>query len=53
MSAWSIVKRHNTGMKVSICHEVDNYYMFSLVPEDLAIGDGYGCSGVYVIDKKT
>lgn len=51
--AWSIVKNNNPGMKVSICNEIKQYYVFSLVPNDLSKDDGYGCSGVHIVDKMT
>lgn len=52
-SAWELVKSHNPGMKPFTCNEYEKYYVFSLVPEDLAEGDGYGSGGVFVVDKDT
>ena len=51
--AWEIVKHDNPNMKVSICNETKGWYEFSLIPNDLANGDGYGCSGVHIVNKKT
>ena len=51
--AWDIVKNNNPGMKVIVCNEIEKYYVFSLAPNDLKEGDGYGCSGVHIIDKVT
>lgn len=51
--AWEIVKNNNPGMKVSICNETKQYYVFSLIPNNLTRGDGYGCSGVHIVDKST
>ena len=40
-------------MRVSICNEIDKYYVFSLTPKNLTKGDIFVCSGVHIVDKKT
>lgn len=40
-------------MRVYVCKELERYYVFSLVPNDLTKGDGYANSGVYLVDKNT
>lgn len=51
--AYKIVVKNNPGMKARICKEQEKYYVFSLIPEDLESGDGYGDASVYLVEKDT
>lgn len=51
--ASEIVKKHNPDMRPNSCLELENHYSFSMVPKDLAPGDGFANSSVYLVDKKT
>lgn len=51
--AYKIVVKNNPGMKARICKEQEKYYVFSLIPDDLAQGDGYGDATVYLVEKDT
>lgn len=51
--AYSTVIKENPGMKVNTCIEQDQYYVFSLIPEDLKEKDGFANSCVYLINKNT
>lgn len=51
--AYNIVKNNNPNMKAFTCIEQAKYYVFSLIPEDLSLGDGFANSAVYLVDKRT
>ena len=51
--AYKIVVKNNPRMKARICKEQEKYYVFSLIPEDLEKGDGYGDATVYLVEKDT
>lgn len=51
--AYEIVKSNNPGMKAYICNETKQYYEFALAPSNLAKGDAFANSVVYLVDKNT
>lgn len=51
--ACEIVCSKNKGMKIVSCVELEKYYSFNMVPVNLANGDGFANSSVYLVDKKS
>lgn len=51
--ACTIVRSNNKGMKPISCVELEKYYSFNMIPDELANGDGFANSSVYLVDKQT